>query len=57
MRRPGLKSISLIAAAAYILTACTPASPEEGSKTLKVVYQKTDSFTALETMPRTKVRP
>jgi multiple sugar transport system substrate-binding protein len=50
MRRPGLKSISLIAAAAFILTACTPASPEEGSKTLKVVYQKTDSFTALETM-------
>ncbi|WP_455834628.1 extracellular solute-binding protein [Pseudarthrobacter siccitolerans] len=50
MRRPGLKSMSLIAAAAFILTACTPASPQEGSKSLKVVYQKTDSFTALETM-------
>jgi multiple sugar transport system substrate-binding protein len=50
MRRPALKSMSLIASALFILTACTPASPEDGSKTLKVVYQKTDSFTALETM-------
>ncbi len=50
MRRPALKTMSLIASALIVLTACTPAAPEDGSKTLKVVYQKTDSFTALETM-------
>ncbi|VXB43553.1 Bacterial extracellular solute-binding family protein [Arthrobacter sp. 9AX] len=53
MRRPALKSMSLIASALIILTACTPESPESSSKTLKVVYQKTDSFTALETMFQT----
>ncbi|WP_458781851.1 extracellular solute-binding protein [Arthrobacter sp. D3-16] len=50
MRGPALKTMSLIAAALIVLAACTPAAPEDGSKTLKVVYQKTDSFTALETM-------
>ncbi len=50
MRRPALKTMSLIASALVVLTACTPGAPEDGSKTLKVVYQKTDSFTALETM-------
>jgi multiple sugar transport system substrate-binding protein len=50
MRRPALKTMSLIASALIVLTACTPGAPGDGSKTLKVVYQKTDSFTALETM-------
>jgi multiple sugar transport system substrate-binding protein len=50
MRRPALKGMSLFASALFILTACTPASPEDDPKTLKVVFQKTDSFTALETM-------
>src|ERR687889_1789849 len=43
--------MSLIASALVALTACTPGSPAaEESRTLKVVYQKTDSFTALDTM-------
>ncbi len=50
MRRPGLKTMSLIASALMVLTACTPGAAEGGTRTLKVVYQKTDSFTALETM-------
>jgi multiple sugar transport system substrate-binding protein len=50
MRRPALKTMSLIASALVVLAACTPAAPQDGSKTLKVVYQKTDSFTALDTM-------
>jgi multiple sugar transport system substrate-binding protein len=50
MRRPALKTMSLIASALIVLAACTPGAPGDGSKTLKVVYQKTDSFTALETM-------
>jgi multiple sugar transport system substrate-binding protein len=50
MRRRALKSMSLIASVLVVLTACTPGSPEDGSKTLKVAYQKTDAFTALDTM-------
>ncbi|SLJ98922.1 extracellular solute-binding protein [Arthrobacter sp. P2b] len=51
MRRRALKTMSLIASALVALTACTPGSPAaEESRTLKVVYQKTDSFTALDTM-------
>ncbi|MFF1251540.1 extracellular solute-binding protein [Pseudarthrobacter sp. NPDC058329] len=50
MRRPALKTLSVIASALIVLAACTPAAPGDGAKTLKVVYQKTDSFTALETM-------
>lgn len=49
MRR-ALKITSLIAAAGFVLTACSPAAPEAETKTLKVVYQKTDSFTALDTL-------
>ncbi|WP_426990546.1 extracellular solute-binding protein [Pseudarthrobacter sp. Y6] len=48
--RLALKITSLIAAAGFVLTACSPASPEAETKTLKVVYQKTDSFTALDTL-------
>ncbi|WP_457967757.1 extracellular solute-binding protein [Arthrobacter sp. D1-29] len=50
MRRRALKITSLIASAAFALAACSPASPESETKTLKVVYQKTDSFTALDDM-------
>ncbi|WP_407709542.1 extracellular solute-binding protein [Arthrobacter nitrophenolicus] len=42
--------MSLFAAALVALAACSPGTPDEGSKTLKVAYQKTDSFTALDTM-------
>lgn len=49
MRR-ALKITSLFAAAGFVLSACSPAAPEPETKTLKVVYQKTDSFTALDTL-------
>ncbi|BAS09361.1 hypothetical protein AHiyo4_27830 [Arthrobacter sp. Hiyo4] len=49
MRR-ALKITSLFAVAGFVLTACSPAAPEAETKTLKVVYQKTDSFTALDTL-------
>ena len=41
---------SLFAAAAIALTACSPSAPQAETKTLKVVYQKTDSFSALDTL-------
>lgn len=50
MRCRALKTLSLIATALVVMTACAPGTPDEGSKTLKVAYQKTDSFTALDTM-------
>jgi len=50
MRRQSLKTMSLIASAMIVLTACNPADPAGAAKTLKVAYQKTDSFTALDTM-------
>ncbi|HEU4666390.1 MAG TPA: extracellular solute-binding protein [Arthrobacter sp.] len=50
MRRQSLKTMSLIASAMILLTACSPADPAGAAKTLKVAYQKTDSFTALDTM-------
>ena len=50
MRRRALKTMSLIAAATVVLAACSPGDPGDSSKTLKVAYQKTDSFTALDTM-------
>ncbi|WP_406637864.1 extracellular solute-binding protein [Pseudarthrobacter quantipunctorum] len=50
MRRRALKTMSLIAAATVALAACSPGDPGGSSKTLKVAYQKTDSFTALDTM-------
>ncbi|TLM86236.1 extracellular solute-binding protein [Pseudarthrobacter sp. NamE2] len=45
-----LKTLSLFASAVVVLSACSPGTPDEGTKTLKVAYQKTDSFTALDTM-------
>ncbi|MEV7474726.1 extracellular solute-binding protein [Pseudarthrobacter oxydans] len=50
MRRRALKTMSLIAAATVALAACSPDDLGASSKTLKVAYQKTDSFTALDTM-------
>ncbi|AUZ35023.1 sugar ABC transporter substrate-binding protein [Arthrobacter sp. PGP41] len=50
MRRQSLKTMSLIASAMIVLTACNPGDPAGASKTLKVAYQKTDSFTALDSM-------
>jgi multiple sugar transport system substrate-binding protein len=50
MRRRALKTMSLIASAAIALTACSPSDPGNPSRTVKVAYQKTDSFTALDTM-------
>lgn len=50
MRRQSLKTMSLIASAMIVLTACSPGDPAGAAKTLKVAYQKTDSFTALDTM-------
>ena len=48
-RRP-LTTLSLLAAAVLALASCTPGNPAEGPKTIKVAYQKTDAFTALDTM-------
>lgn len=53
MRRQPLKTMSLIASAMILLTACNPGDPQGATKTLKVTYQKTDSFTALDTMLQT----
>lgn len=53
MRRRALKTMSLIAAATVALAACSPDDPGASSKTLKVAYQKTDSFTALDNMLQT----
>lgn len=52
MRCRALKTLSLFATALVVMTACSPGTPDDGgdSKTLKVAYQKTDSFTALDTM-------
>lgn len=50
MRRRAFEITSLIAAAVLVLTACSPAAPQEADKTLKVVYQKTDSFSALDNL-------
>ncbi|QDG63283.1 extracellular solute-binding protein [Pseudarthrobacter sp. NIBRBAC000502771] len=50
MFRRASKAASLAAAAVLVLAACTPADPAGGNRTIKVAYQKTDSFTALDTM-------
>ncbi len=50
MFRRASKTASLLAAAVLVLAACTPADPGGGDKTIKVAYQKTDSFTALDSM-------
>ncbi|MET3142851.1 UNVERIFIED_ORG: multiple sugar transport system substrate-binding protein [Arthrobacter sp. UYEF2] len=48
--RCALKITLLFAAAGLMLTACSPGAPDAETKTLKVVYQKTDSFLALDTL-------
>ena len=50
MLRRASRTLSLLAAASLVLAACTPADPAGGNKTIKVAYQKTDSFTALDSM-------
>ncbi|WP_255769493.1 extracellular solute-binding protein [Pseudarthrobacter sulfonivorans] len=50
MRPRALKILSVFAAVAMALAACSPAAPQAETKTLKVVYQKTDSFSALDTL-------
>ncbi|WP_164199387.1 extracellular solute-binding protein [[Micrococcus luteus] ATCC 49442] len=50
MRRRVFEITALIAATALMLTACSPAAPQDEAKTLKVVYQKTDSFSALDNL-------
>lgn len=51
MHRPAKISISLLAAAALLATsACSAEQPAAQDKTLKIVYQKTDSFAALDTL-------
>jgi multiple sugar transport system substrate-binding protein len=39
-----------MASAVLSLAACSPGAPAGEAKTLKIVYQKTDSFTALDTL-------
>ncbi|MET3707405.1 multiple sugar transport system substrate-binding protein [Arthrobacter sp. UYEF6] len=48
--RCALKITLIFAAAGLMLTACSPGAPDAETKTLKVVYQKTDSFLALDTL-------
>jgi multiple sugar transport system substrate-binding protein len=50
MLRRTSKTVSLLAAVVLALAACTPGNPAEGNKTIKVAYQKTDSFKTLDTM-------
>lgn len=57
MRRKATLAVSVIMATALVaMTGCS-STPEAGDgKTLKIVYQKTDSFTALDTL-FTKIKP
>ncbi|MET3205277.1 extracellular solute-binding protein [Arthrobacter sp. UYEF13] len=48
--RCALKITLIFAAAGLMLTACSLGAPDAETKTLKVVYQKTDSFLALDTL-------
>ncbi|MBT2531537.1 extracellular solute-binding protein [Arthrobacter sp. ISL-48] len=50
MGRRVLTITSLIASAAFALAGCSRGAPAGEVKSLKVVYQKTDSFTALDAM-------
>lgn len=49
-RRAALKAGAVAAAALMGISACAPGSDGDAATTLKVAYQKTDSFTALDTM-------
>jgi multiple sugar transport system substrate-binding protein len=51
MRGPIKLSFSLFASAVLLATsACSAEQPNAGSRTLKIVYQKTDSFAALDNL-------
>jgi multiple sugar transport system substrate-binding protein len=50
MRRRATIITSLMASAVLTLAACSPGAPAGEAKTLKIVYQKTASFTALDTL-------
>lgn len=58
MRRNVKFAVAVLAGTAmFALAGCTPAAESgDGPKTLKIVYQKTDSFTALDTL-FSKVKP
>ena len=53
MHRPATILAALLSAAALLATtACSAEQPAAEDRTLKIVYQKTDSFTALDTLFR-----
>lgn len=57
MRRTLKIAVAMLAGASLVtLAGCTPAGGDSSSKTLKIVYEKTDSFTALDTL-FTKIKP
>ncbi|WP_309108754.1 extracellular solute-binding protein [Arthrobacter sp.] len=51
MHRPARLLVALLSATVLLATsACSPEQPLAENRTLKIVYQKTDSFTALDTL-------
>lgn len=51
MHRPARTFVALLSATVLLATsACSPEQPAAENRTLKIVYQKTDSFTALDTL-------
>ncbi|MFP5311790.1 MAG: extracellular solute-binding protein [Actinomycetes bacterium] len=46
----GARAVTLAAAAVLVLAGCTPGGQGGADRTITVAYQKTDSFTALDTM-------
>ena len=57
MHRPARLLVALLSAAVLLATsACSPEQPAAENRTLKIVYEKTDSFTALDTL-FTKIKP
>ncbi|MBT2594800.1 extracellular solute-binding protein [Arthrobacter sp. ISL-72] len=51
MHRPAKILMALLSAAVLLATsACSPEQPAAENRVLKIVYQKTDSFTALDTL-------
>ncbi|WP_461165106.1 extracellular solute-binding protein [Arthrobacter sp. R4-81] len=51
MHRPARLLVALLSAAVLLASsACSPEQPAAENRTLKIVYQKTDSFTALDTL-------
>lgn len=57
MHRNAQLAVSVLVATSMVaLVGCSTAAEEPGTKTLKIVYEKTDSFTALDTL-FTKIKP